>query len=249
MQSPAHTNLGQDMKALTLYFAPGACSRVPLVALETIGVPFETELVAFMKGAHKSPQFKALNPSSKIPVLVANGEAISQNTAILTWLHETYPDANLLPKTNSIMERAQLLSLLVKFSADLHPLVSRIRVPQFFCDLEGGPNRVSKLAAISMREQLAPIEALLEKQTWMAGQSWSVIDAYLHWVWFRISGAGFDSTFFPKISSHYAKTLEIPAFQRALAREQSAEAHLEANGLNPKFINMKADDNAPQILA
>ncbi|RBP47170.1 glutathione S-transferase family protein [Arenicella xantha] len=230
------------MPELTLHFAPGACSRVTLIALETLEVAFNTELVIFMQGAHKSPKFKQLNPSSKIPVLVADGIPISQNIAILTWLDACYPNAQLLPKSNTPMERAQLLSQLARFPSDLHPLVSRIRVPHFFCDLPGGPERVLSMATQIMREQLEPIEQKLARQPWLAGQQWSVLDAYLHWVWFRITGAGFDATDFPYISAHYSKTLAMPAVKRAIAREYEAETYLESKGLNPTFLNPKQLD-------
>ncbi|NNC38317.1 MAG: glutathione S-transferase family protein [Acidimicrobiales bacterium] len=227
------------MLKLTLHFSPGACSRVPLIALEAIGVPFETELMVFMKGAHKTPAFKKLNPSSKIPVLVVDGVPISQNIAILTWLDAAYPDAKLLPRTENKMGQAQLLSSLAKFSSDLHPLVSRIRVPMFFCDIDGGPERVAAMAIDSIRDQLLPIEETLSQNDWLAGSHWSILDAYLHWVWFRITGAGFDPKDFPNISAHYARTLKNPATQRAIAREAEAEKYLQENGLMPKFLKSK----------
>jgi len=223
------------MTDLCLHIAPGACSRVPLIALEIIGVPFHTQVMRFMKGEHKSSQFKNLNPSGKIPVLVVNGTPIPQNVAILIWLSKTYPQANLLPESNSSLVQAQVMSALVRFSADLHPLVTRIRMPHFFCDLEGAPQRVVEMATVSISEQLQQIEADLLSQPWMLGDHWSVIDAYLHWVWFRITGAGFDPAPFPAITAHYSRTLEMPAVQRAISRENDAEALLQSEGLMPRF--------------
>lgn len=234
------------MHKLKLFFAPGACSRIPLIALEKIGVPFETELVAFMKGDHKSPQFTKLNPSGKIPVLMVGDVALSQNVSILTWLHEAYPDAGLLPDADTPLQKAQCLSLLARFSADLHPLVTRIRIPHFFCDIEGAPNRVAQIASTVMREQLEPIEDSLHRHEWVSGDAWSIIDAYLHWVWFRITGAGFDGAAFPKITAHYNKMVKMPAVEKALSREAEAEAFLEANGLMPNFVKPQtaAKENA-----
>lgn len=40
---------------LTSYISPRACSRVPLIALEEIRQPFNTQPVAFMRGDHRSP--------------------------------------------------------------------------------------------------------------------------------------------------------------------------------------------------
>jgi glutathione S-transferase len=44
---------------MTLYFAPGTCARVPLIALEETGAPFDTRVIAFMRGDHRSPDFLA----------------------------------------------------------------------------------------------------------------------------------------------------------------------------------------------
>ena len=61
------------MTAITLYMAPGPCARVPAIALEEAGVDFETQLIRFMKGQHKSPDYKKINPKVKIPAMVIEG--------------------------------------------------------------------------------------------------------------------------------------------------------------------------------
>ena len=58
------------MTDIVLYAAPGSCSRVPCIALEEIGLPFEYRPVVFMKGEHKAPDYKKLNPKGKVPCLV-----------------------------------------------------------------------------------------------------------------------------------------------------------------------------------
>ena len=218
---------------LLLYFAPGSCSRVPLIALEEIGVPFDTRVVAFMKGEHKSPEYLALNPAGKVPTLVVDGKAISQNLAIQTFLARRFEAAKLLPFTGEPLADARILSRLAWFSADLHPLVTRIRLPFFACD--AAPERVKEQATEAMAGQLGPLERQLASQPWVLGDHWSSLDAYLYWVWFRITGAGFDPALFPNIVAHHARMDERPAVQRALAREEEAQADLEAKGLAMRF--------------
>lgn len=83
---------------LELYFSPGSCPRVSIIALEETGAPFETHLVAFMAGEHRRPEFLARNPSGKIPVLLVDGRPIVQTVAILGFLDETFPGAALFPE-------------------------------------------------------------------------------------------------------------------------------------------------------
>ncbi len=216
---------------LTLCFAPGSCSRVPLIALEEIGQPFETRLIAFMRGEHRSPEYLAINPAGKVPALLVDGAAITQNTAILSYLTRRFPEAQLLPAVSHPLTEAQLLSRLAWFSADLHPIVTRIRMPHFACDLPEAPARVREMAAAAMAFQLAPVERALTHSPWLLGEVWSVLDAYLYWIWFRITGAGFDAAPFPAIADHAYRIEQRPAVQRALAREDAAEQALAGQGL------------------
>ena len=216
---------------LMLCFAPGSCSRVPLIALEQIGRPFETRLIAFMKGEHRSLEFLAINPAGKVPALVVDGAAITQNTAILYYLARRFPEAGLLPVASDPLAEAQLLARLVWFSADLHPIVTRIRMPHFACDLPDAPARVREMATVAMAFQLAPVERALANSPWLLGESWSVLDAYMYWVWFRITGAGFDTAPFPALASHARRMEQRPAVQRALAREHQAEQELAGQGM------------------
>ena len=218
---------------LTLYFAPGSCSRVPMIALEEIGVPFESRVVAFMAGEHRQPAYLALNPAGKVPALVADGEPVGQNLAIQYFLARSFPVAKLLPLTGDPLADARVLAQVAWFSADLHPLVTRIRLPQFACDT--APERVKELAMAAMAQQLAAVEQRLGTQMWFLSAGWSLLDAYLHWVWFRITGAGFDAAPFPNIAAHHARMAERPSVQRAVARERAGEVELEARGLGVKF--------------
>jgi glutathione S-transferase len=216
---------------MTLYFAPGTCARVPLIALEEAGIPFDTKVVAFMRGDHRAPDFLAQNPAGKVPVLIADGVTLSQNLAILTWLARRFPAARLLPASGDPAAEAALLSRLAWFSADLHPLVTRIRMPQLICDQPAAIPRVREMACDSMAFQLRGLEQSLQQQPWVLGNEWSVLDGYLYWVWFRITGAGFDPSPFAAIAAHALRMEERPAVKRALQREALAQAELEKQGL------------------
>lgn len=85
------------MSDIILFAAPGSCSRVTTIVLEEIGTPFTYELVRFMKGFHKSPAYKALNPKGKVPALVVDGAALTETVALVSYLDATYPDAGVMP--------------------------------------------------------------------------------------------------------------------------------------------------------
>lgn len=219
------------MTTPVLFFAPGTCARVPLIALEEIGEPFEATLVAFAAGDHRTPDFLAVNPAGKVPVLATADGPIAQNTAILWYLATKYPESGLLPLTGNHFEDSGLMSQLVRFSSDLHPLVTRIVLPVLFAEEPVAQAQVRNTGMESMAFQLQSLEKALDKMPWLLGDRWSILDAYLGWVWFRIVGAGFDEAAFPSIGDHYSRLRERPAVQRALAREAQAQEELESNGL------------------
>jgi glutathione S-transferase len=221
------------VSSLQLHMAPGTCARVASICLEETGQDFETVVVRFMKGEHKSPQFKQLNPKGKVPTLVIDGEALTENVAIITYLNERFPDAQLMPEASGSLDRARQVADLCFCSATLHPIVTRIRMPQFFAS-EGATQSVWEKGCSAMAEYFELIEQRLADQPWWYGDQWSAMDAYLYWVFWRVEGAEFDTTAFPRFKDHCNRMEQRPAVQRAWQREQAAIAQLEAEGLNFK---------------
>jgi glutathione S-transferase len=72
---------------LTLYYAPIACSLVPLITLNESGAPFDVHTVLLAKGQQKTPEYLKLNPKGKVPALAIDGEVLTENVAILSLGH------------------------------------------------------------------------------------------------------------------------------------------------------------------
>ncbi|WP_422344925.1 glutathione S-transferase family protein [Parasphingorhabdus sp.] len=214
-----------------LFFAPGTCARVTLTALEEIGQPFETKLIAFMAGEHRSEDYLAINPSGKVPALQTEAGVLTQNGAILLYLARSYPEVNLLPLSSDPHSEAYVVSALFRMSSDLHPLVTRFVLPGMMLSDPSANPYVRAKAEEVLKLQLAPIAAQLAGQDWLLGENWSILDAYLAWIWFRITGAGFDAAAFPNIASHYQRANERPSAKAALEHEARAQEELSARGL------------------
>jgi glutathione S-transferase len=96
-------------------------------ALAEIGVPCEFEPVDLAKGESRTPDFKRLNPHGKVPVLQDGDFALPESDAILWYLGEKYPDANLLPRLDgggALQARAQILRFLDIASTAFYPAYS-----------------------------------------------------------------------------------------------------------------------------
>ncbi|HWX29884.1 MAG TPA: glutathione S-transferase N-terminal domain-containing protein [Steroidobacteraceae bacterium] len=71
---------------LTLYYSPGASSMTPHISLEEIGAPYERKLINLATVEHKSDAYLKINSRGKVPALSINGNVLTENVAILTYL-------------------------------------------------------------------------------------------------------------------------------------------------------------------
>jgi glutathione S-transferase len=152
--------------SLKLFFAPGACSFVPHAMLELAGVEFEPMSVKLHKGEQRSAEYLALNPRGQVPVLVDDGEVITQIVpSCCTWTPSC-------PRPASCPPRAGAHPCAVHADVDeqhgaphLHPRVHAAEVHRRRSRAEGHPGPLVQ----AYRELLGEIEAMAAKAApWLA---------------------------------------------------------------------------------
>lgn len=208
------------MPTVTLYYSPGSCSRVSMIALEETGIAYKAIPVILASGEQLTDAYRKLNPKSKVPALRVDDHVLTETIAILDFLAKLYPKAALLPVGDPLAE-ATALSTLAWCASGLHPLVTRLRLPQKFCDHPGTADRVRELARNEMIVQLGIADERLAHQDWLHGRQWSIADTYLAWVWGRCPESGIDPGNFPELVRHYQQAMARPAAARAIRREKN----------------------------
>ncbi|HEX4894759.1 MAG TPA: glutathione S-transferase N-terminal domain-containing protein, partial [Solimonas sp.] len=86
-------------KGIELYTAPTPNGWKISVALEELGLPYTVRAVNLMANEQKKPEFLALNPNGRIPVIVDHdngGFTLFESGAILIYLAEK--TGRLLPR-------------------------------------------------------------------------------------------------------------------------------------------------------
>ncbi len=76
-------------ETLRLHYAPDNASLIIRLALDELGLPYETVLVDRRSKAQFSPAYLDLNPNGTIPVLETPNGVLFETAAILLWLSET----------------------------------------------------------------------------------------------------------------------------------------------------------------
>jgi glutathione S-transferase len=208
--------------SLTLYYAPGACSFVPHVALEMIHAATGAEVafrhVKIHKGEQNAPEFRALNPDGQVPLLLVDDKPLTQLIAICEYLDTRYPEAGLLPRDP--WARAQALSALAWMNNTAHPAFSHVFMPYRYTD---DPDAQARIKAAGIKEfegHLQRIQGWLEcAHPWLFGERASVADVYALTL-LRWGGmAGIDPASLPAYRAFSTRLALEPAVAAAIARE------------------------------
>ena len=208
---------------LKLYFSPGACSFVPHALLEMSGAEFEPSMVKLHKGEQNSDHYKAINPRGQVPVLVSNGQAITQILAIVLHLDQVFPEMGFLP--TEPLARAQALSTLAWMNNTVHPTFTHIFMPQKFTDLPEVQASLKPYNIQLFRGMLGELQALVEKaasqgQAWLSGERFGPLDAYSLTLtrWGTIAGIAPEEH--PTLWAFVQKVAAEPAVARVIERER-----------------------------
>lgn len=210
------------MPDLVLCFAPTACSRVTLTALEQVGLPYEARMIDILAGEHRRPEYLAINPQGKVPCLIVEGRPMTENVAILRWLHATWPDAGLFPVAKSPWDEARQLMPLSWIASAWHPTVRAIKVPSMWTTGEVEPVRAK--GGDLFANLLDQLDGELAGRRWWFGEEWSIADTYFWWAYVNSEFGGFDLSPWKNVARHRADNEALPQLQRALAREKAAVA-------------------------
>ncbi len=207
---------------LKLYYAPIACSLVPLVTMYEAGAEVEIRPVSLKTGEQRTPEYLRVNPKGKVPALeIGGGEIITECVAILSWLDAAFPAAKLLPADSK--NRIQSLTLMGWCAGGMHPPLTRINAPARFCDLPGTAENITKLAVEEVIKNFKVADSLLEGREWLFDH-WSAVDAYFFWVWRRFGLFNIKIPAFPNYDAHGKRMLARASVQRALQVEKDVQA-------------------------
>lgn len=185
---------------LQLAFCPTACSIVPYILLKEANVEFETLDVNLGKGQNLSPQYLQINPKGKVPVLIVDGEPLTENLAIQLWIAKTFPESNLMPKDT--FEYFKAVSIMSWCSSGIHPKLTQQARPERYCNLPDTASNIKAMGSESMIELFAIANDMLNDRDWFF-EHFTCADAYFYWCFRRGADFGKDVTGFENCQRHF----------------------------------------------
>jgi len=185
----------------------GNCFKVKLL-LDQLGQPYQWIHIDVLKKESRTPQFMAMNPNGRIPLLqTAEGEFLSESNAILHYLAEGSP---LLP--NDRLAHAQVLQWMFFEQYSHEPYVATARYIVRY--LGRPPEREEQL-----QQKIAPgyaaldvMEAHLKSRTYFVGEQYSIADIALYAYTHVAEEGTFDLARFPAIRTWLARVRSQPGY-------------------------------------
>jgi GSH-dependent disulfide-bond oxidoreductase len=180
---------------LTLYGMGSPNVRKAVILLEELQLPYTLRHVAVFKGEQFTPEFLALNPLGKVPVLIdpALGRALFESAAILFWLAERH--GAFLPE--SAPARYEVMQWVMVQMASIGPMLGQLNHFQIVSK-DREPYAYGRYCA--QAEQLYRlIDTRLAANEWLAGGTYSIADiATYPWMMY-LERHGFDPTQYPSL--------------------------------------------------
>ena len=198
---------------MKLFFAPGACSLSPHIVARELGIPLQIEKVDLQaKKTASGRDFLQINPKGYVPALeLDNGEVLTEGPAIVQYLADQKPQAELAPP-NGTLGRARLQEMLNFISTELHKTYSPLFNPATAAETRAERKE-------QLRKRYTYVDQLLAKRPFLLGDQFTVADAYLFTVNSWARHIDLDLSPYKSLSEFQQRVAARPAVQTAMAEE------------------------------
>jgi glutathione S-transferase len=198
---------------MKLYYAPGACSLSPHIALLEAGL--KATLVKVDTKTHKTADgadFYALNPKGYVPLLeLDDGQRLSEGPVIVQYIADRNP-ASKLAAAAGTMERYRLQECLNFITTELHKQFG----PLFQATT---PAEYKETLKEKIGKRFDWVAAQLEGKDYLMGSTFTVADGYLFTMLHWTKHVGIDLARWPVLRAYQARVAARPKVREALLAE------------------------------
>jgi glutathione S-transferase len=196
------------------YYAPLACSLAGHIVIREADLPIKLIPVSLVrKQDAEGRSLEAVSPKNQVPVLrFDDGRILTELSVILQVLADMAPERGYLQPRSTLVGQ-HTLEWLNFIATELH---KQCLYPMF---QRGTPAEVMAWAKQRLAGKLAIAAEHLGRHHYLAGEHFSVADAYLGWVLMLSSRAGADIAGPGPLGSYWARLSARPAFAECLELE------------------------------
>ena len=185
----------------------GNCYKLKLL-LELLGRPYRWEALDVLSGVTQSPNFLALNPNGKIPLLrLDDGRVLAESNAILHFLAE---GSDFLPTDR--WDHAQVLQWLFFEQYSHEPYIAVARFIRSFLGLPEARRAEYESKQAGGYRALAVMDQHLARQEWLVGDGCSIADIALYAYTHVAHEGGFELAGYPSVRAWLDRIAALPGY-------------------------------------
>ncbi|KAL2807916.1 hypothetical protein BJX63DRAFT_410798 [Aspergillus granulosus] len=208
------------MPDIKFFFAPNACSLAPHILLHEARLPY-TPLQINYAGVELQfpPEYKSLNPKMRVPVIVVDGDVITELPAVSTIISQLVPEKNFMGKTP--LETVRVYEWMNYLSGTVHSagLGHLFRPWRWTTDEDPkAHDGIKEKARENIIESFGYIEGKLDG-IHAVGEGLTAVDAFLYplYRWAKKSGINLDA--YPKYTALIEAMEKRESVQIVLVKE------------------------------
>ncbi|MFN0155704.1 MAG: glutathione S-transferase family protein [Gaiella sp.] len=198
---------------IDLFQITGSASFAVRAALEEGGIPYTVHDVHPSRRT-ESPGFAEANPLLRVATIRDGDVAVYETGAVLLYLVERFPEANLGPLPGE-PGRGDLLRWVTYCANTLHTIWYPLQSPAFLSARDGEVAGIEQKGREKLEAAGAYLEGELAGSAWCLGERFSVADIYLYmltgWQGYSADGTQLGG---PHVQGHFARVGARPAIAR-----------------------------------
>ncbi|MEM7121995.1 MAG: glutathione S-transferase family protein [Pseudomonadota bacterium] len=161
-----------------LFYANHSAAMGTRAVLEEIGADYELLDSSIDLDEPRPPELLALNPNGWVPVLIYDGGAMHEASAITVFLTDRHAEANLAPGADDPL-RGPFLQWLVYLSNTLQMAYQLSYYPLRFCESEEHIASARARSCIRLREIWGMIDDAIGDDDWLVGNRFTAADIHV----------------------------------------------------------------------
>lgn len=202
---------------MQLYYAPGTISVAVAIALEEAGLDYEAIKIDFANKEQTSPAYAQINPKSRVPALAVDGGILTETGALLDYIADIAPDADLRPTDPVLL--ARMREVMYYLASTMHVNhAHKMRGSRWASKTSSYKDMQAKVPQ-TMADSCAHLSQYGLRGPFVMGDRLSLADCYLYVVCTWLQGDGVTLADFPKIQSFMAAMEQRDSVRAVTAKD------------------------------
>jgi len=184
------------------------------VTAAVLGLSLEEKPLDLGKGAHRSPEYLAINPNGAVPTLVDGDLVLTESRAIMQYLASKKPEAGLVPRDEAA--RADVTRWQFWDASHFSPALGTMAFEKVIKPMMGGEPDTRKIeeALVNFRRFAAVLDKRLDGKPYVVGSTLTVADLTIASSLMYAKQVDLPLADYPNLAAWFARITQLDAWKQ-----------------------------------